>query len=396
MKTSEPIKLRWKRIGGGRESAFLDINIAGRPRKKEYLRLYRGGDLPRAKSREAERLAAAICAKRLSDYNAARAGIRVMRTHRLLTEYYEECCSSPSLRESTRASWRSSLTRLRNYLERMHISAGTLIVGDIDGEWCRSYLRYLQNEAEPIAINRGKPVRCHQGISRARSDKHRLSPSTARQVFSKFKAMLAKAVTDGIIAYNPAVQVGRIKTERAHREYLDIGEVRRLMRTDFPHDVVCRAFLFSCLTGLRYSDIRNLDWSMVSRYDGHYRIDFSQQKTRGQMYLDISDLAFRYMGSGSGQVFKGLPLPPSCNAVLSRWMQDAGIQKHITFHCARHTAAVSLLTAGAEIYTVSKILGHSSLSVTQVYADIVDKKRSEAIDALAGILGDNEGTDNGQ
>ena len=80
----------------------------------------------------------------------------------------------------------------------------------------------------------------------------------------------------------------------------------------------------------------------------------------------------------SDRVFQGLKYGAHFNAEILRWCMRAGITKHITFHSARHTHAVLLLENGADIYTVSKILGHKEIRTTQVYAKIVDKKKKEA------------------
>lgn len=393
MRISEPIKLRWKPLADGRESAYLDISISGTRRRKEFLRVYRGGTLGRRESRDAERLASAICQKRLDEYNLARSGVTALRPHRLFVPYYADRCEDEALRPSTRVSWRTSLGHIRRYLAARGIDEGSVTIGDIDNRLCRDYLSFLLYEEMPTAINRGKGV-ANGRRSRQSSSKAHLLPSTAALVFAKFKACLSKAVSDGHIPYNPANGIQRPRQQQSRRTFLDIGEVRALMATPFPNDVVCRAFLFSCLTGMRYSDISLLSWDMVSTFDSHHRVTFAQRKTGGQMYLDISDLAFGYMGQRSdGLVFAGLPLPPSCNAAIAKWVKVAGIQKRVTFHSARHTAAVAMLTAGADIYTVSKVLGHTSLSSTQVYADIVDGKRRSAVDALAALVGDDRGTE---
>lgn len=72
--------------------------------------------------------------------------------------------------------------------------------------------------------------------------------------------------------------------------------------------------------------------------------------------------------------------------VLDEWMQEAGIQKHITYHCSRHTAATLLLTLGADLYTVSKILGHKSIRMTEIYAKIVDKKKIETMNLVNNLF----------
>lgn len=85
------------------------------------------------------------------------------------------------------------------------------------------------------------------------------------------------------------------------------------------------------------------------------------------------------------RVFKGLSYSSNVNDTIKIWMLLAGITKHITFHCARHTFAVRLLTNGADIYTVSKLLGHSELKTTQIYADIIESKRKEAMESLPSL-----------
>ena len=73
-----------------------------------------------------------------------------------------------------------------------------------------------------------------------------------------------------------------------------------------------------------------------------------------------------------------------CNAI-KKWVQKAGINKHITFHCARHTFATMCLTYDVDIYTVSKLLGHRDIGSTQIYAKLIDKKKDEAIDKLPSL-----------
>ena len=78
--------------------------------------------------------------------------------------------------------------------------------------------------------------------------------------------------------------------------------------------------------------------------------------------------------------------PTSVEALLDEWVKAAGIPKHITYHCSRHTAATMLLTLGADLYTVSKILGHSSIKTTEVYAKIVDKKKVETVNLVNNLF----------
>ena len=84
-----------------------------------------------------------------------------------------------------------------------------------------------------------------------------------------------------------------------------------------------------------------------------------------------------------------LPTPPTIERVLGKWAADAGITKHITFHVSRHTFATILLTEGADLYTTSKLLGHTDISTTQIYAKIVNKKKEEAMSLMDKIFGND-------
>jgi site-specific recombinase XerD len=111
-------------------------------------------------------------------------------------------------------------------------------------------------------------------------------------------------------------------------------------------------------------------------------------KNKGLQYLDMSEQARGYLGEQGNpdeRVFTGLKYSSYMNVELSKWMMRAGITKDITFHCARHTFAVLQLTLGTEIFTLSKLLGHSELKTTQIYAKIIDEKKREAVNKIPDI-----------
>ena len=115
------------------------------------------------------------------------------------------------------------------------------------------------------------------------------------------------------------------------------------------------------------------------------RIIFRQKKTDGLEYLYISDQARQLLGIRSAQkerVFRGLKYGVGYNMEILRWCMRAGVNKHITFHCARHTNAVLMLENGADIYTVSKRLGHREIRTTEIYTRIIDEKMRQAADLI--------------
>ena len=212
-----------------------------------------------------------------------------------------------------------------------------------------------------------------------------LSTNSQSSYFLKLKAALNRAVEEGIIPHSPAMSVKPAHIEDVHREYLTFDELQRLAKTECPYPVLKDAFLFSCLTGMRWSDINKLTWAEVQEFDGGTRIVFRQKKTKGLEYLDIAGQAVRYMGQrgkADERVFAGLKYSAWHNLALREWCLKAGITKHITFHCGRHTFAVLQLSLGTEIYTVSKLLGPRELKTTQVYAQIMDAKKREAVNRI--------------
>ena len=128
-----------------------------------------------------------------------------------------------------------------------------------------------------------------------------------------------------------------------------------------------------------------LKWSEVEMFNGGYRLNFTQQKTKGVEYMPISEQAYNLCGEqkeGELLVFAGLPDPSWINRPVKKWVEAAGITKHITFHCFRHSYATLQLAGGTDIYTVSKMLGHTNVRTTQVYAKVVDEKKEKATETI--------------
>ena len=213
-----------------------------------------------------------------------------------------------------------------------------------------------------------------------------LSQNSKYSYFNKFKAGLKQAVKDGIISYNPTESVEGFKQGESEREFLTLEELQAVAKAECDIPQLKTAFLFSCLTGLRWSDINKLVWSEVQHSNemGYY-IRFRQKKTKGVETLPISEQAFNLLGNRQDKnerVFKGLKYSAWHNMKLQQWVMRAGVTKTITFHCARHTYATLQLTMGTDIYTVSKLLGHRVLKTTQIYAKVIDKKKKEAANRI--------------
>jgi integrase len=278
-------------------------------------------------------------------------------------DYFKEQMEKRKQSMGNYGNWDSALKHLIKF-------AGTKIsFRDVDHNFCENFRDYLKYKAKKSS---GQP----------------LSSLSVASYFNKFRACLKEAVKKKIILSNPAIDVSSPRIIENKREYLTFDELKAIVKADCRYDVLKRAFIFSCLTGLRWSDVQNLKWSELQNTGSGWKITFHQQKTKGLQYLDISEQARGYlgeMGSPNDRVFTGLKYSSFMNLELSKWMMRAGITKNITFHCARHTFAVLQLTLGTEIFTLSKLLGHSELKTTQVYAKIIDEKKREAVNKIPDI-----------
>ena len=212
-----------------------------------------------------------------------------------------------------------------------------------------------------------------------------ISQNTASTYFTLFKAALHQAFIDSYFDVDIAAKVKGISGVESRREYLTIEELNKLAATPCEYPMLKKAAFFSALTGLRHSDIRKMTWKELSVEGDHYRINFTQRKTGGVEHMPISEQAYLICGEPAEPdrlVFEGLQDPSWINRPVKKWIEAAGIKKHITFHCFRHSYATNQLTEGTDLYTVSKMLGHTNIRTTQIYAKVVDSKKEEAAQAI--------------
>lgn len=208
-----------------------------------------------------------------------------------------------------------------------------------------------------------------------------LTPCTVNHYYVALRHIFSHAIRDGMIESNPFAGMS-VKRVSGRKEFLSIDEIQSLMSVECSNADVKRAFLFSCFTGLRLGDVGKLDSDQVR--DGF--LYYTQSKTGAQERLRLPALALELISGVTGRLFV-LPAYKQLRRCLASWVRGAGITKRITYHCSRHTFATLQLTLGTDIFTVSKLLGHSDVRVTQVYAKLVDAKKDEAMGRIdmAGI-----------
>lgn len=376
--SKEPIRLRQRRTPSGLISLYLDIYIDGH-RSYEYLKMYLVPERTRAdkeKNKQTLLLADAIRSKRVVELRNGKYGFVTRATSVRFFEYYRSMCEHRLGKQSKAnwGNWTSCLHHLRRYEKRDNIT-----FEEITPEWVQGFRDYLERDAVAWAHDKRK-----------RKEFKPLSRNSKVSYFNKLRACLNQAFEERIIPNNPIRGIDGFKAEEGTRMYLTLEEVKKLAQTECDFPRIKAAFLFSCLTGLRRSDVLRLRWGDVHRQGDFTRLIFRQKKTDGLEYLDITSEAVHLMGDrgkAEDYIFTDILAPSATNNAIRVWVARAGIDKDITFHCARHTFAVMMLDLGTDIYTVSKLLGHRELSTTQIYAKVMDKNKQAAVSAIPSVLG---------
>lgn len=355
------VKLREKPLKDGRKSLYLDIYQNGK-RRYEFLKMYLTGNKDEDKYTLA--LAEDIKSKtkmKLLFNSQGHAAPAQQKAD--FIEYFSN--AGKGLEPSTRKQYRNVLKKLKEY-------AGDKVkFSEINRRWVEGFKEYLLKD---------------------------VSANTARIYFAMFQASLNRAVKKEIISENPAKNVSLPKKTSGKKiPYLTIDELKTLSKAECPDPEIKAAFLFSCYTGLRYSDIEKLTWDDVNSN----QLELKQVKTQDTVYIPLGNQA-KYFIEGrdkEGLVFR-LPTNAHVNKLLKTWAENANLKKWIritdpdtgevlqqglTYHVSRHTFAVMTLKHGGDIYTLKDLLGHQSLESTEVYAKVVNKTKRTAIDNLPGL-----------
>jgi site-specific recombinase XerD len=217
-----------------------------------------------------------------------------------------------------------------------------------------------------------------------------LKRSSAETYESVIRHAIKMAVKENLISLDPATGIKKIKRNEPDKIFLNSDELQQLAGADLmaAHgDVIKRAFLFACNTGLRISDLVSLSWGSIEYKP--LQVIKRQEKTDQKVFVPLNDNAWKIINdrkihNHNERVFPSLEKGTHAK-YLKKWAETAGVKKNIGWHAARHTFAVLSLESGADLYTVSKLLGHTDIKTTQVYAKATDKMKREAVNALPEI-----------
>lgn len=368
-KVKEPIRLRTKELANGSKSLYLDIYRHGK-RTYEYLKMYLIPETDRnARQQNETTMAAAnaIKSKRIIELTSGEAGIVNHRDKVYLLDWMK------TYREYQEKRGKKIISQIKTVTCLLKEYAGERVtLEQVDISFCQGYIDYMLTCYRP----KGKLI----------------AASTRNTYYQIFNGALNAAVRAKRLLRNPFNEMEKSekpKMPESVRSYMTIDEVRALIATPMANEMVKSAYLFSCFCGLRRSDIINLKWKDVFVDNGQYRLAVAMQKTKEPIYLPLSYEALKWMPERGEKTEDDhvFDLPTTINTLIKPWAKAAGISKHFTFHTARHTFATMMLTLGADLYTTSKLLGHVSVTMTQVYAKIINKKKDEAVNLTTGLFG---------
>ncbi len=249
-----------------------------------------------------------------------------------------------------------------------------------------SYLRQFHPAALPVNhITHGFCTRFFCFLQ------ERLHGNTPVNYFKKFKMCLEYCVEKNLLPDNPAKGIRLPQYNDVTKEILSAKELVKLTLTPCRNPEVKRAFLFSCQSGLRWCDVQELCYKNIDFAQRH--LTLVQKKVAGHsqksvLHLYLNENAMRLLQESQGTpddyIFT-LPSHSYCLRIINEWTARAGLRKHISFHCARHTFITSIMARGANIKTAASLAGHSSTRHTEKYIHIIDQQKQQAVESLPSL-----------
>lgn len=215
----------------------------------------------------------------------------------------------------------------------------------------------------------------------------------AKSIYARFKKVIKYAIEHDVMVKNPCTGISiKVDDQQLRKEVLSPEEIQQLIATHYEHENpnIRRAFILCLYCGLRFCDVKDLTFANVDH--SNKLLKFEQSKTKGHsassgVVIPLNDGILKLIGEPSDpdkrdEVIFPLPSYEMCLKALRHWVKRAGINKHISWHCSRHSFAVNILNNGANIKTVASLLGHSGLKHTEKYTRAIDSLKEAAINSL--------------
>ena len=300
--------------------------------------------------------------------------LAINRFKTFLREYRPACATKKTAREiaAIDKDWEE---KHKNVKGKHEINQNTyyrfsLKPGQLNGEMVRRFVDYLKENSKG------------EGAATA---------------YARFKKVVRYAQEKGLLRSNPCDGIICQRNEELTKDVLSTEEITKLLATHCPGEnpEIRRAFILSLYTGIRFCDVKELTFSDVD-YTNEI-LSFEQAKTSGHskaskvfipLRSDLLELIGKPEDLGkerSDKIFN-LPSHTMCQKALRHWTARAGINKHITWHCARHSFATNILTNGANVKVVATLLGHSGLNYVEKYVRALDEAKVKAVESLPEII----------
>ena len=341
------VALRKKKLARSRESLYLDIYHHGK-RSYEFLELYFEPGQTRDERDEVRRIAERIRSRRQIELSAENLGeVSLLKAKADFLEYLE--------RRAEKINHGNYWTCLKHFKIFLG-NRSKLPFSNLSKNLIENFQKYLLQ---------------------------RMTHLSALTIETSLRATANQAVKEGYLHSNPFSLVDRVKVPEKIKEFLTLEEIQKFANTPCKHNEVKLGFLFCCFTGLRVSDLEKLTWSNIKAGAIH----ITSQKTSRVVVVPLAPVAKEILSQKEksfGSVFK-IPKRGWRSKVMKAWVKDSGVDKRITFHSSRHTFATLSLTYGADLKTVSTLLGHTTVKTTEIYGKIVDSKKQKATDSLPEI-----------
>jgi integrase/recombinase XerD len=353
----EPIRLREKKTANGNLSLYLDYYRDG-IRQYEFLKLYikeKPRDAFEKKSnQEVLELAQRIKAKRVEEvlYGSVNLTSKNLSNTDFI-KFYEAYITTYTKKDNRVLS--ASLNKFKSFIQQRY-KKEKLLCRDLTQNVIIGYKDYLETH---------------------------LTGEGPLTYFNRFRKVVKHGIRENLFPKSPLPENLKFKSGGMNKGVLDLEEINKLAKAACGSDVIKRAFLFACNTGLRFGDIKELRWEHIN----NGVLIMKQSKTQETNRLSLNQNALKVMGERGAARDLVFPLPSFNGSAktIKNWAARAGIEKRITWHSARHSFATNILLLGYDVKTLSKLLGHTSIKHTQKYLSIVDERKTQAVNALPEI-----------
>ena len=386
MEKNQKIELRHRTLPSGNQSLYLEFYEKGGKRRYESLKLYlipEKDENDRRVNENTLKHALKLKSERVLGIEHPQETGEKKLPSKAFADFMDEY--QVYLRDIKRASDsyqkmnRSTINIVKSYLTS--IRRPRILLSKVDKRFYLNLLAYVRDTYK----NTKSP-----------DNPKELSANTKLAFQTTLNTMLNYAVKKGLLLLNPFYEIevkekfGKVPSDRT---FLTIEEVNSMAKTTTGSPGTKQTFMFCCFTGLRHGDMAALRWKDIRKTDeGEVIFVPSMQKTKHPVIVPLGQKAKSWMperpkDAGDQLVFPNAPKLGAANRALKNMAKRAGINKLVTFHTSRHTFATMTLTAGADLYTTSKLLGHTNVHTTEIYADVVMEKKADAVNLTNGLFG---------